>query len=513
MTAVKLKLPPGLYKNGTDYQAAGRWADSDLIRWHNDNIKPIFGWQVRTDLVLDAPLPPLWGDGTATEAARSGMPLPDGTGGSNIFIGTNKKIYMLSNSNVVTNVTPAGFAAQPKNAVFDTGYGRFRYSFGQYGTPRPTPQGNPINAFSWGFSEWGFWPIACARDVSGQKLKIKRTTDAIFVDIANSPAGVMDAVVTDERFVMTVGNQTDFRRVQWCDQENFDLWTPAIDNQAGGITLAGLGKLIRAKKVLGNVLIIGDNDAFVSTYVGPPYVFGFTRIGTRCGIVGPEAICVTDTFATWIGNKSFWIFDGTLRQLPCEILDYYLADHNKQQRSKTMGFTLADYSECWWLYQSRGSETNEVDSYLVYNYAKKIWYKGRIDRTVGMDSDNLVYSCMVSSNGTVYDHDVESAGFDGRLPYILSGPLETANGERVMGLQYVYPDEQLDGDVRMELQCFGMPNEGMRFSRDFELLSPTSTQGIMARDIRMKLYSAGIHPSWTVGDFRILPIKGVAPQR
>lgn len=513
MTAVKLKLPPGLYKNGTEYQAAGRWLDCDLIRWRNDNIHPLQGWQMRFDPATNLDLAPLWGDGAATEAVRSGGAIADGVGGINMFFGSNKKIYMLTNSNVVQDVTPAGWVAPGKDASFLSGYGKFRYSFSLYGTPRPTPQGIPPNVFSWGFAEWGFWAIAVARGIAGAKLKIKRTTDGRFVDIANSPAGTFDCVVTDERFVMTVGNLSDYRRVQWSDQENFDLWVPAIDNQAGGKTLAGIGKLVCCNKVLGNILIVGENDAFISSYVGPPYVYGFTRVGTRCGIIGPEAMCVTDTFAAWIGGKVFWMFDGTLRQLSCEVLDFYLTDHNVNQRSKTCGFTLSDFSECWWLYQSNESTTGEVDSYIVYNYAKKIWYRGRLDRTFGFDAESLIYPVMVSSSGYVYDHDVPGAGFEGRVPFIVSGPLELESGKKLLGMQYVYPDEQLDGDVRMELQCRGMPNSADFFARDFELLSPTSTHGIMGRDIRMKLYSAEINPSWRVGDFRVLPIVGSTPQR
>jgi hypothetical protein len=508
---LKLKLPPGFYANGTDYQAAGRWHTGDLIRWFNDHAKTIFGWQIRSDLANHLPLPPLWGDGTATEAARSAHAVQDGSGGVNAFVGTNKKIYMLTNTNVVSDVTPAGFVAKEKSASFQTGYGLFRYSYGKYGTPRPAGQGIPPNVFTWGFSNWGFWPIVCARDVAGEKLKVKRTSDATFVDIANSPAGTFDAVVTDERIVMTFGNQTDYRKVQWSARENFDVWTPAIDNQAGGQTLAGGGKLLRGVKVLGQVLILSENDAFSARYVGPPYVYGFKSIGSRCGVIGPNAVSVTDKFAAWAGARSFWLYDGTLQQIPCDILDFYLDDHNKQQRSKTVALTISDYNEIWWLYQSNESVLNEPDSYIVYNYAQKIWYSGRIHRTTGFDADPLVYPFMVDAFGNIYDHEVEGASHDGAgTPYLASGPLELANGKRLFAVSYVYPDEQLRGNVKMDMECYDLPNDegsNLLHSMTFDLMAPTSTTGVMARDIRMKLYSSGVSPIWQVGDFRVVPVN------
>lgn len=550
MTAVKLKLAPGFYKNGTEYQAAGRWLDGNLVRWDSDTVRTINGWQRRTDLVTNVAMPPLWGsadpeltngliddisvepitdeisgevltDGPpiiftappVDEAARSGIVLTNAVGNVTTFIGTNNKIYMITNSNVVSDVTPAGFVGQERQAIYASGYGLFRYGYGRYGTPRPTVASNPKHAFSWGFSDWGSWPLACARGVPGEKIKVKRDIDTDFVDIANSPAGTFDMLVTDERFVMTFGNQTDFRRVQWSDQENFDLWAPAVDNQAGGKTLAGIGHLVCAQRCLKNILVLSETDAFIGVYVGPPYVYGFTRVGTQCGIVGPEAISVTDTFAVWIGDKNFWLYDGTLHQLPCDILDFYLKDHDRQQRSKTSSFTNSDYSEVWWLYQSKNSATTEPDSYIIYNHAKKVWYCGRINRTMGIDNDPLIYPFMVDPTGKLYDHEVPSAGYDGAVPFIVSGPLEMEGGKRLLGVQYVYPDAQMAGDVRMELQCRSLPNSPNYFSRDFELLPPTSTMGIMAHDIRMKLYSSGINPNWTIGDFRVLPVKGVTPQR
>ena len=40
-----ITLPPGVYKNGTDYQAKGRWFDSSLVRWYEDTIRPVGGWR------------------------------------------------------------------------------------------------------------------------------------------------------------------------------------------------------------------------------------------------------------------------------------------------------------------------------------------------------------------------------------------------------------------------------------------------------------------------------------
>jgi hypothetical protein len=517
MTAMKLKLPPGFYRNGTPYQSAGRWMSGDLVRWHNANIQPIYGWQIKEDFATKTPLAPLWL--TSGEAARSMIAVGDTIGGVNTYIGTNKKIYRLSNSNVVTDVTPVGFSAKLKDATAGTGYGMFRYSHRSYGNKRPAVSDPVPMVFSWAFASWGTWPVAAARGDDALKVMIKRDIDAKFVPIATSPTGVNDVLVTDQRFMMTFGTPTDGKMIQWSDQENFDDWTPAIDNQAGFLRVAGTGRLVRGVRVLNQILVVGDNDAFSGQFVGPPYVYGFTRVGDKCGIIGPNAIVVTDTFAVWFGSRSFWIFDGVVRQLDCEVLDYVLNDSNLEQRSKTSAFTVSDFSECWWLYQSKDSVTNDVDSYVVYNYAQQIWYTGRIARTTGMDNDPARNVTMVALDGKVYDHEIANALYDGAIPIIRSGPLEMEDGERCWGISYVYPDDHLVGSVKMQLQVrdvsntLGSAGTDLKYARDFDLKMPTSTHGIMGRDIRMVLTSSGETPQWVVGDFRVLPIKAPGPMR
>ena len=45
MAIIPLKIPEGIYKNGTDNQRAGRWSDCNLIRFYEDSIRPVLGWR------------------------------------------------------------------------------------------------------------------------------------------------------------------------------------------------------------------------------------------------------------------------------------------------------------------------------------------------------------------------------------------------------------------------------------------------------------------------------------
>src|SRR5439155_24519342 len=41
---VPLKIAPGVFKNGTRYQAKGRWYDANCLRWYEGIMGPIGGW-------------------------------------------------------------------------------------------------------------------------------------------------------------------------------------------------------------------------------------------------------------------------------------------------------------------------------------------------------------------------------------------------------------------------------------------------------------------------------------
>jgi hypothetical protein len=48
MAYVKLDIPAGVVNHGTDSEASGRWRDTNLVRWENGSLRPVGGWQHKT---------------------------------------------------------------------------------------------------------------------------------------------------------------------------------------------------------------------------------------------------------------------------------------------------------------------------------------------------------------------------------------------------------------------------------------------------------------------------------
>ena len=98
-----LNIPPGIYRNGTKYQARGRWYDSQLVRFTEGTIQPVGGWRfLRKD------------DGSNLAALdgkpRAAISWRRDSGDAVIVIATTEKLYAFVGG-ALTDITPAGWSA------------------------------------------------------------------------------------------------------------------------------------------------------------------------------------------------------------------------------------------------------------------------------------------------------------------------------------------------------------------------------------------------------------------
>ena len=69
-------------------------------------------------------------------------------------------------------------------------------------------------------------------------------------------------------------------------------------------------------------MIWTDNALYTMKFVGAPFTFGFEQVGTNCGLIGKNAAVEIDGVAYWMSPKGFFLFDGTVKTLPCSVEDY-----------------------------------------------------------------------------------------------------------------------------------------------------------------------------------------------
>ena len=484
MALIPLKIPPGVYRNGTEYQAMGRWYDSNLVRWFENTLRPIGGWRVKSTSAM-------------TGICRGIIAWRDNSAARFAAMGTQSKLYAMNALGVVKDITPTGFTAGSANATGTTGYGYWTYGSLSYGTARPDTGSVP--ATTWSLDTWGEYLVACSTtDGKLYEWQLGFTTPTLAAVITNAPTSCAALLVTNERIMFALGASGNPRLVKWCDQENNTVWTAAANNQAGDFELATPGSLRCGKRVRGVNLLLTDVDAHVANYIGLPFVYSFEKVGSGCGVISSQAVAAIDTSAMWMSQSGFWSYDGFVKPMQCDVGDYVFNNINYAQASKVYAVHNSTYGEVTWFYPSLSS--NENDSYVTYNYREGHWAVGMMTRTAGTDRGVFANPLFVSTDGYIYDHEVGYT-YDSVAPYAQSGPIELGNGDNVMAVRSVIPDEQTLGEVAISFTARLYPTSAETSHGPFSAKAPTDAR-FSGRSVKMKV-TGTVLEDWRVGVMRL----------
>jgi hypothetical protein len=485
MALIPLKIPPGVYRNGTEYQAMGRWYDSNLVRWFENTLRPIGGWQKHSASQM-------------TGMCRGLITWRDNGGDRWIGAGTHSNLYVMNPAGTLKNITPTGFTTGIASSVLQTGYGNAAYGYYAYGTQRPDT-GLATPATTWSLDTWGEYLVGCSStDGKLYEWQLGFATPTIAAAITNAPTSCAALMVTNERIMFALGASGNPRLVKWSDQENNTTWTAAATNQAGDFEISSVGALKCGKRVRGVNILFTDVDAHVASYIGLPYVYSFEKVGSGCGVISAQAVAAIDTSAMWMSQSGFWSYDGYVKPMQCDVGDYIFNNINYSQASKVYAVHNSQYGEVTWFYPSISS--NENDSYVTYNYREGTWYYGLMARTAGTDRAVFANPMFVSTDGYIYDHEIGYT-YDSVAPYAQSGPIELGNGDNVMAVRSVIPDEQTLGEVAISFTARMYPTSAETSYGPFSAKAPTDTR-FSGRSVKMKV-TGNVLEDWRVGVMRL----------
>jgi len=208
--------------------------------------------------------------------------------------------------------------------------------------------------------------------------------------------------------------------------------------------------------------------------------------------------------AVWMGQKGFHIYDGYVKPLPCEVYDYVFNNINTTQLSKVYAVNNSQYNEVWWFYPSAAS--NENDSYVVWDYVENHWTIGTLARTAGTDRSVFRNPIMIGTDGIIYDHEV-GVNYSGALPYAESGPVQIGNGDNIMYVNELIPDEKNQGGVTATFKTRYYPNDDETTYGPYSLTAPTSVR-FNGRQVKMRVTTTNPPTDWRVGTQRLNAIAG-----
>ena len=241
-----------------------------------------------------------------------------------------------------------------------------------------------------------------------------------------------------------IGSTTiDPMLIRWSDQENILDWYPQATNQAGSLRLSHGSEIYCALQVRQEILVWTDTSLYSLQYLGAPLVWGATLMDGNISSTHPNSVVLASGVVYWMGINKFYMYDGRVQTLNCDLRQYVFSDINYEQEYQVFGTTNEAFNEVWWFYCS--AESTTVDRYVVYNYLEKIWYYGTMARTAWIDTGlNDSPIAATYNNQLVYQ---ETGVVDGEGPvdlpiysYITSSQFDLQDGHNFSFIWRMLPD-------------------------------------------------------------------------
>ena len=236
--------------------------------------------------------------------------------------------------------------------------------------------------------------------------------------------------------------------IAFCDQENILEWEPKSTNTAGSLRLSSGSQIIGGIRARQEVLIWTDTSLYSLQFIGPPLTFGLNLINEGVGLIGPNAAVNSPAGIFWMDRKGFYVYNGSVQNIPCSVHSYVFDDINEEQNFQFFGFLNRQFNEVGWFYSS--SDSNLPNRYAVFNYVDNVWSIGQLDRTAWIDEgieNNPRAAGAASSSYYIYDHETgnDADGSPMTNVYIESGDFDIGEGEEFQFIRRMIPDVRFTG--------------------------------------------------------------------
>jgi hypothetical protein len=419
-------------------------------------------------------------------------------------------------------------------SFFDFGWGVGSWGEGTWNTPRTSGTGIFLNSRVWQLDTFGEDLICQLVNGAIYRWDLSGGLASRATAISGAPTKSTYALVsTPDRHLVCFGTETtvgtpstqDPMFVRFSNQEDINTFTETATNTAGGQRLTDGSRIVTAVRSRGQILIFTDTSLHGMQYVGPPYTFGFQQLGTNCGCIGPHAAADVNGLAFWMGTEAFYVFDGTVKKMPCTVQDYVFKDINLTQGTKTHVGVNSQFNEVTWWYCSFTSDF--IDRFVTYNYLENTWHVGTMPRTAWVDigtyakplaaeylpentedTISTIYG-LTAGRALIYNQE-DGVNGDGEAitAFIQSGYFDISEGDNMLFMKRFIPDfKDQVGNLTVNLLLKPFPQAtASPSSLDPYVITPT-TQKVdtraRGRQISLRIVSDAVDTNWRYGTLRV----------
>ena len=367
-------------------------------------------------------------------------------------------------------------------------------------------------------------PAGAIINTTGTQSGTHSVSDLVDVPTAQNVLFVSDA----SRFLLLFGT-TDYGSavldpmlIRWANQESLVDWYPSPLNQAGSVRLSHGSEIVTVLQTRQEIVVWTDSALYSLQYVGPPIVWSSQLLGDNISIAGPNAAATASGRVFWMGVDKFYVYDGRVQTLRCDLRRHVFGDFNQAQAAQVYAGTNEGFNEIWWFYPSAGATQNDL--YVVYNYVEDIWYYGSLGRSAWIDSGLRDYPVAATYSYNLVNHeqgidDNQTGTATAIEAYIESAEFDIEDGEKFGFVWRMVPDLTFQGSTadtpQVTMTMYGMNGSGSGFNTEaskavartsvvtIEQFTNIIYTRIRGRQMIMKIASDGLGTTWQLGAPRI----------
>jgi hypothetical protein len=450
----------------------------------------------------------------------------------------NSSAYTLTHTSTASGSTAGGGGAGnaayqinpgPSFSTAAYGWGTDGYGLGAWGEPS-TVSNVTLEARQWSLDNFGEDLIATQLNGGTYRWDTSAGTSTRAAIVANAPTtSRLSLVSTPDRHLVLLGTENtigtpssqDDLLIRFSDQENITTYQPTAENTAGSLRIADGSRIMAAERSRGQILIWTDTSLHSMQFIGPPFTFGLRQLGSKCGIIGSHAGVDLNGVSYWMSQDSFYLFDGTVKKLPCSVEQFVFNNLNQTASENAFAGHNGEFNEIIWFYARTGSD--QINAVVVYNYMEGTWWTGTLTRTSWIDRelyDNPIatqYLANTTANNEtilgltagatqIYLHE-QGNDADGEAidAYLKSGAVQIGQGDDFSFVSRLIPDIQnQSGTLNLDFEFLRYPNDANAVTKSTSFTSGTEKVDLRGRgrQFTANIVSNTTGTAWRLGTMR-----------
>jgi hypothetical protein len=450
---------------------------------------------------------------------------------------TNSNSYVVTQTSNASGSTSGGGGTGNINyqisigtdaSVYGYGWGVGTWNNGTWNTPRSTSTVT-LDGRNWSFDNFGEDLIATVHKGGTFRWDTSAGLNTRATVISQAPTtSRFNLVSMPDRHVFLFGTETtigdantrDDLFLRFSSQEDFTTWTPTATNTSGSFRIQDGSKIVAAVRSRNAVLVWTDNSLHALQFVGAPFTFSLVELGANCGAVGVHSAVDINGVAYWMSQNSFYLYDGTVKKLPCSVQDYVFEDFSIANYPETYAGINSEFNEITWFYPSAAS--TQIDRAVTYNYLEKSWHTSNLARTSWSDygvyqqpyatkyfpndtATTPTVKGLTAGASTFYEHEV---GFDddgtAMTAFITSGDFDIQDGQQMLSVSRGIPDfKDQVGDATIKLGKSFPSSTANEISRIVNTNTTKFDLRGRGRQANVDIRSTDVGANWRYGTLRL----------